>query len=166
MTLRRRKRVSSILTRSIRLPGNQRIPPLPGMSRGRVQQALLKILEEPWPVYRPRGSEASAPGVYPDRYHQHPSLFAAVPLMESINLSRIGLGRRPWVLGPIYAVKVIKRSERYWPRFSRRPAQIRLIPEFVGRVPVIVTLDALDEEALIRILTEPKNALVKQYQKF
>lgn len=40
-----------------------------------------------------------------------------------------------------------------------------LIPEFVGRVPVIVTLDALDEEALIRILKEPKNALIKQYQK-
>ena len=40
-----------------------------------------------------------------------------------------------------------------------------LIPEFVGRVPVIVTLDALDEQALKRILLEPKNALVKQYQK-
>jgi len=40
-----------------------------------------------------------------------------------------------------------------------------LIPEFVGRLPVIVTLDALDEDALIRILTEPKNALVRQYQK-
>ncbi len=40
-----------------------------------------------------------------------------------------------------------------------------LIPEFVGRLPVIVTLDALDEEALVKILTEPRNALVKQYQK-
>ncbi|MDK2820996.1 MAG: ATP-dependent Clp protease ATP-binding subunit ClpX [Clostridia bacterium] len=40
-----------------------------------------------------------------------------------------------------------------------------LIPEFVGRLPVIVTLDALDEEALVRVLTEPRNALVKQYQK-
>ncbi len=40
-----------------------------------------------------------------------------------------------------------------------------LIPEFVGRVPVIVTLHGLDEEALIKILTEPKNALVKQYEK-
>ncbi len=41
-----------------------------------------------------------------------------------------------------------------------------LIPEFVGRLPVVVTLDALDEAALIRILGEPKNALIKQYQKF
>jgi ATP-dependent Clp protease ATP-binding subunit ClpX len=40
-----------------------------------------------------------------------------------------------------------------------------LIPEFVGRLPVIATLEDLDEEALVRILTEPKNALVKQYEK-
>lgn len=40
-----------------------------------------------------------------------------------------------------------------------------LIPELVGRIPVIVSLDSLDEEALVRILTEPKNALVKQYCK-
>jgi len=40
-----------------------------------------------------------------------------------------------------------------------------LIPEFVGRLPVIVTLHSLDREALVKILTEPKNALVKQYQK-
>ena len=39
-----------------------------------------------------------------------------------------------------------------------------LIPEFVGRLPIVVTLDALDEEALVRILTEPKNALCKQYE--
>ena len=40
-----------------------------------------------------------------------------------------------------------------------------LIPEFIGRVPVVVTLDSLDKEALVRILTEPKNALIKQYQR-
>jgi ATP-dependent Clp protease ATP-binding subunit ClpX len=40
-----------------------------------------------------------------------------------------------------------------------------LIPEFVGRVPVVATLEELDEEALVRILTEPKNSLVKQYEK-
>ena len=40
-----------------------------------------------------------------------------------------------------------------------------LIPEFVGRLPVIATLEDLDEDALVRILTEPKNALVKQYEK-
>ncbi len=40
-----------------------------------------------------------------------------------------------------------------------------LIPEFIGRVPVTVSLDSLDKVALVRILTEPKNSLVKQYQK-
>ena len=40
-----------------------------------------------------------------------------------------------------------------------------LIPELVGRVPVTVSLEMLDEDALIRILTEPKSAIVKQYQK-
>lgn len=40
-----------------------------------------------------------------------------------------------------------------------------LIPEFIGRVPVVVTLDGLDEKALIRILREPKNSLTKQYHK-
>ena len=40
-----------------------------------------------------------------------------------------------------------------------------LIPEFIGRLPVVATLEELDEEALIAILTEPKNALVKQYQR-
>ena len=39
-----------------------------------------------------------------------------------------------------------------------------LIPEFIGRVPVVVSLDALDEDALVRILQEPKNSLVKQYK--
>lgn len=40
-----------------------------------------------------------------------------------------------------------------------------LIPEFVGRLPIMVTLDALDEDGLVRVLTEPKNALTKQYKK-
>jgi ATP-dependent Clp protease ATP-binding subunit ClpX len=40
-----------------------------------------------------------------------------------------------------------------------------LIPEFVGRLPVVATLDELDEQALVQILTEPKNALIKQYKK-
>ena len=40
-----------------------------------------------------------------------------------------------------------------------------LIPEFIGRLPVVVTLSSLDEAAMVRILTEPKNALVKQFQR-
>ena len=40
-----------------------------------------------------------------------------------------------------------------------------LIPEFVGRIPITVSLQALDEEALVNILTRPRNAIIKQYQK-
>ena len=40
-----------------------------------------------------------------------------------------------------------------------------LIPEFIGRIPVTVALDRLDSDALVRVLTEPKNAIIKQYQK-
>ena len=40
-----------------------------------------------------------------------------------------------------------------------------LTPEFVGRLPIFVALDELDEEAMVKILTEPRNSLVKQYQK-
>src|SRR6185503_19691260 len=40
-----------------------------------------------------------------------------------------------------------------------------LIPEFIGRLPIVATLDELDEKALVRILTEPRNALIKQYEK-
>ena len=40
-----------------------------------------------------------------------------------------------------------------------------MIPEFIGRLPIIFTLDALTEDMLVRILAEPKNAIIKQYQK-
>ena len=48
---------------------------------------------------------------------------------------------------------------------ARGPDQVRMIPEFLGRLPVIATLHELSEESLIRILKEPKNALIKQFQK-
>ena len=60
-----------------------------------------------------------------------------------------------------------KVDDDNWNRFLTTGDLVKfgLIPEFIGRIPIITTLDRLDSDDLVRILTEPKNALIKQYQK-
>ena len=72
--------------------------------------------------------------------------------IDSINPCAIG------VLILLISVMIALRSKVEMLKYG-------LIPEFVGRLPVLAVLDELDEAALIKILTEPRNALVKQYQK-
>ena len=131
-----------------------------------VQQALLKLIEGTVANVPASGGGRKHPGESTVQLDTSKILFICGGAFDGLN--KIIANRTSARAGIGFGAEVSDKTER---EEKNRLSDVQsadlvkfgIIPELIGRLPIVTTLDALDEKALVKILTEPKNAIVKQY---